>query len=79
MNINQLVSQSWVDAIGRDIAKIPDTYSPASGLYTNNISFGNLNATIGQGIRMLLMGTGSAKDAADMVQKMVDEYKAALK
>ncbi|MDR0656429.1 MAG: extracellular solute-binding protein [Treponema sp.] len=78
-NINQLVSQSWVDAIGRGIAKIPDTYSPASGLYSNNISFGNLNATIGQGIRMLLMGTGSAKDAADSVQKMVDEYKATLK
>jgi hypothetical protein len=48
-------------------------------MYSNNISFGNLNATIGAGMRMLLMGTGTARDAAALVQKMVDEYKATLK
>ncbi|GHV43251.1 hypothetical protein AGMMS49546_24280 [Spirochaetia bacterium] len=77
--LNKFVPQSWVEAMGRDIAKIPDTYTPASGMYTNNISFGNLNATIGQGMRMLMMGTGSPNDAAAAVQKMVDEYKASLK
>jgi ABC-type glycerol-3-phosphate transport system substrate-binding protein len=77
--LNKLLPQSWVDAVGRGIAKIPDTYTPASGMYSNNISFGNLNATIGQGMRTLLMGSGSPADAAGMVQKMVTEYMASLK
>jgi ABC-type glycerol-3-phosphate transport system substrate-binding protein len=77
--LNKVIPQAWVDAIGRDIAKIPATYTPASGMYSNNISFGNLNATIGQGMRMLLMGTGSPAEAATSVQKMVDEYMASLK
>jgi ABC-type glycerol-3-phosphate transport system substrate-binding protein len=77
--LNKVIPQVWVDAIGRGIAKIPSTYTPASGMYTNNISFGNLNATIGQGMRAILMGTGSPADAAALVQNMVNEYMASLK
>jgi ABC-type glycerol-3-phosphate transport system substrate-binding protein len=77
--LNKVLPQSWVDAIGRNIAKIPSTYSPSSGLYSNNISFGNLNVSIGQGMRMLLMGTGSSADAAALVQNTVNEYMASLK
>jgi ABC-type glycerol-3-phosphate transport system substrate-binding protein len=78
-NLGKFIAKDWVDAIGRAIAKIPDTYSPASGMYSNNISFGNLNATIGGGMRSLLMKTGTAKDAATSVQKMVNEYIASIK
>ena len=77
--LNTLIPQEWVDAIGRALAFIPDTYSPASGMYSNNISFGNLNATIGAGMRSLLMKTGTAQDAAAKVQGVVDEYVASLK
>lgn len=77
--LNTIIPQEWVDAIGRALAYIPDTYSPASGMYSNNISFGNLNATIGAGMRTLLMNTGTAADAAAKVQSVVDEYMASLK
>jgi ABC-type glycerol-3-phosphate transport system substrate-binding protein len=77
--LNKVIPQSWVDAIGRNIARIPPRYVVGSGQYSNNISFGNLDATIGQGMRMLLMGTGTPAEAGASVQKMVDEYRASLK
>jgi ABC-type glycerol-3-phosphate transport system substrate-binding protein len=77
--LNTIIPQLWVDAIGRVIAKIPPSYLVGSGQFSNNISFGNLDATISQGMRMLFMGTGSAKEAADSVQKTVNEYMASLK
>lgn len=73
------ISQEWIDAVSRSMSNIPSTYSPASGLYTNNISFGNINASIGSSMRMLLMETGSAEDAAESVQQVVDEYFSTLR
>lgn len=76
--LDEYLNAQWIDAITRAMSKVPDTYSPASGLYSNNISFGNLNASIGAGMRMLLMGTGEVEAAAKSVQDVVDEYMATL-
>jgi ABC-type glycerol-3-phosphate transport system substrate-binding protein len=76
--LDETINQEWIDAIGRAMSKVPDTYSPGSGLYSNNISFGNLNASIGAGMRMLLMDTGDVNAAAKSVQDVIDEYMATL-
>jgi ABC-type glycerol-3-phosphate transport system substrate-binding protein len=77
-NLSQIVPQELVDIMRRSLAVIPDTYSPSTGMFQNNVNFGNLDNNIGTGIRMLMMGSGSANEAAASVQQGVDEYVGSL-
>ena len=77
-NLNQLMSQNWVDAISRTIGKPQGELSLSTNSFTNNVSFGNLNPTLGAAMRMLLMGRGTVNEAADSVQKMVTDYIASI-
>jgi ABC-type glycerol-3-phosphate transport system substrate-binding protein len=78
-NLGQIIPQEVVDIMRKSLAVIPNTYSPSTGMYQNNVNFGNLDNNIGTGIRMLMMGTGSVIEAAAAVQQGVDEYIGSLK
>jgi ABC-type glycerol-3-phosphate transport system substrate-binding protein len=78
-NLNKLVDQGWVNVMNRAIAKIPGNYSPSTGLYQNNVNFGNLDTVIGESVRMLMMGSGTTTQAANLVQQAVNDYTSSLR
>jgi ABC-type glycerol-3-phosphate transport system substrate-binding protein len=78
-NLDKYIARDWVTAIGYALEKIPADYSPSTGPFVNNMTFGTLQTAVGSGIRTLLMGTGTARDAAASVQKFVDDFMASVK
>lgn len=73
-SLDDILDKDWVKVVEDTINDMPHDYTNASDLYTNNVSFGNLNQTIGTAIRDILMGNKDAKGGAKDVQKMIDEY-----
>lgn len=59
------------------LESMPNDFSNSSTAYYNNISFGPVTANMGSVTNDLVNGTISAEQAADQMQKVVDEYLAA--